>query len=82
MNFCKQKDNIKQYICLEYSKKRGESICEVELWAANVIKVTDDTGRWRVIVIEEDYSTIHEYEIKFLNKENIYNVQWRKQLCI
>ena len=39
------------------------------------IKVTDDTGRSRVIVIEEDYSTIHEYEIKFLNKENIYNVQ-------
>ena len=59
----------------KYSKKRGESICEVELWAANVIKVTDDTGRSRVIVIEEDYSTIHEYEIKFLNKENIYNVQ-------
>ena len=75
MNFCKQNNTLGQHKCLEYFKKRGESICEIELWAANVIKVTDDAGRSRVVVIEEDGSTIHEYEIKFLNKEDLHNVQ-------
>ena len=75
MKFCKQNNTLGQHKCLEYLKHRGVAICEVELWADNVIKVIDDTERSRVVVIEENGSIVHEYEIKFLNKEDLDDVQ-------